>query len=649
MGIGGYAGNILFVDLTSGETRKEPLDPQLVKGFIGGYGINSKLALDLLSPDIDPLSPGNAIIIGAGPFAGTIVPGAGKVIVTTRFPLNGAFASAHGGGAFALMLKTSGYDHVVIGGKADRPVYLKILDDDVELCDASDLWGRDGFETVDELRTRHEPCSVIPIGQAGENLVKISITSVDKAGTLGTGGLPAVMGSKKLKAIVACQGTGGIGVAHRLRLQRLVDGLLHRIMSWPGRQPMMEHGMMAAAMEWWGAEVRPTRNLTEVAAGLAEMEKALEMHRKTFRLLACPSCPLADKEVNRLVEGPYAGLVTYMPHFRVLQFGPGSMEEQFYRSLRFTDALNRYGVCLFDFSYLISLMSYLYEQGIITKEDTGGIEVKEDFDTSMQLLQLTAHRQGFGDVLADGIVAACDRMGKGITEYAHHIKGRSLLFDPRARGLGTMEFEPLTTPRGSHVGAAGSPSYTAGRPLDVFARHCERMGVPDDAVGRIVGPTSFNPGRLSRWSEDWFALFGCLSLCNRAFVNRFYYVTTIAELYSALTGLELTPAELMKAAERAWNAAKLINVGAGFGRKDDRPPQIWFTPLKGKQREYPLTDYYQTTTLTQQDVERFLDDYYDERGWDRESGTPTAGKLKELGLEIKRKHLGDQEGTTHHG
>ena len=130
----GYAGAILHVDLSSGETRKEPLDPHLVRAFIGGFGINNKLAYDLIPPDVDPLSPDNAIIIGAGPFAGTIVPGAGKVIVTTRFPLNGAFATAHGGGAFALMLKTCGYDHVVITGKADKPLYLNIVEDNVADC-----------------------------------------------------------------------------------------------------------------------------------------------------------------------------------------------------------------------------------------------------------------------------------------------------------------------------------------------------------------------------------------------------------------------------------------------------------------------------------------------------------------------------------
>jgi len=610
MGIPGYAGSILYVDLTTGKTGKESLDRRLVTAFIGGFGINNRLAYDLLPPDVDPLSPDNVIILGAGPFAGTIVPGAGKVIVTTRFPLNGAFATAHGGGAFALMLKTCGYDHVVITGKADKPVYLNLMDNDVELCDAADLWGQDSFETVDQLRARYEPCSVIAIGQAGESLVRISVACIDKCGTLGTGGLPAVMGSKNLKAIVASQGTRGIEVAHRLQLQRLVDEMLRRIMSWPGRQSLLENGMMPSLV--FG-----------------------ELHRKSFRPLACPSCPLADKEVNRLIEGPYAGMVTYMTHFVARQFSGGSTVEQFNWAIKYMDGLNRYGVCMLDFSYLLSLVSDLYAAGIITKDMTGGIEIKDDFETTMRLLQMTAYRRGFGDLLADGIVGATQRIGKAAEDYACHIKGRSVIFDPRMMGLGTMEFEPLTTPRGSHVGAAGSPSYMPGRSLDDFVRHSQRMGAPPDAVSRLVGPTSFNPGRFSRWSEDWHALFGALSLCNRSQVNRFYHIKTIAELYSAVTGLELTPADLMKAAERAWNMAKVINVRAGFGRKDDRPPQSWFTPLKGEDgKEYPLMDYFKTTVLTKADIDRFLDDYYDERGWDKESGAPTPEKLRELGLEF---------------
>lgn len=609
MGIPGYAGSILYVNLTSGKTRKEPLDPELVRTLIGGYGVNNKLAYDLMAQGVDPLSPENLIIIGAGPFAGTLVPGAAKILVTTRFPINGAFATASGGGSFALMLKSAGYDHVVISGRAQRPIYLRLAEGDVELCDAAELWGKDSFETIDDLRSRHEPCSVIPIGQAGENLVKISITSVDKAGTLGRGGLPAVMGSKNLKAIVAQQGTTETSIANRLTFHRLVNNLHERIMKWPGRQFIRDNGLMPAPPDM------------------------AELHQKTRRPLACASCPLADKVVVKLSEGPYAGCDNYMPHLNINRFDTTTSAEAYEQSVKYWGTLNRYGLCGVNFSSLLSLVGSLYREGVITKEDTGGIEWKNNIETALKLAQMTAYRESFGAVLAEGLVGAAQRIGHKAEEHIVHIKGHAPLYDPRLRSLGTMEFEQITTPRGAHVAAAGSPSYDPGRPLADFVRHGERMGIPEEALKRVVGATSFNPGRYSRYSEDWYSLFNCLSLCNRAHANRFYHVQTIAELYATITGINLTPPQIMKASERAWTIGKLLNVREGFNRKDDKAPEAWFKPLMQGGKEYRITDYYGTSTLAREDVERFLDDYYDERGWDIASGIPTRWKLEELGLQ----------------
>jgi len=618
MVIPGYTGNILHIDLTRGQTRTESLDPELARTLLGGYGINNRLAYDLMRPGIDPLSPENLIIIGAGPFAGTIVPGAAKTAVTTRFPINGAFATAAGGGCFAQMLKSAGYDHVVISGRAERPLFLRITEGDVEFGDASELWGKDSFETIDELRSRYEPCSVIPTGQAGENLVKISITSVDKAGTLGRGGLPAVMGSKNLKAIVVQQGTVATRVAHRLSLQRLVNNLLERIMKWPGRQFIVENGLMPAPPDM------------------------AEMHRKTRSPLACASCPLADKVAVRLSEGPYAGLQTYMPHLSINRFDTKNSTEAYEQSVKYWDTLNRYGLCGVNFSSLLSMMVSLYNEGVITREDTGGLELKNNIETALKLAELTAYRRGLGETLAEGLVGTAQRLGRGIEERIIHIKGHAPLYDPRTRSLGTMEFEQMTTPRGAHVSAAGSPSYEPGRPPSDFARHGERMGIPAEALNRVAGETAFNPGRFSRYSEDWYALFNSLSLCNRAHVNRFYHVKTIAELYSAVTGIETTPAQIMKASERAWTMGKLLNVREGFNRKDDKAPEAWFEPIAQGNKEYRITSYHGDNPLTREDVERLLDEYYNERGYDRQSGLPTVEKLKELGLESEARELTKQ-------
>ena len=638
MDLPGYAGHILYVDLTRGKVNKEPLDTGLAKEFIGGWGITNRLAYDLIPPNTDPLSPENCIIIGTGPFSGTIVPGSAELLITTRFPLNGSYATACGGGNFALMLKLSGYDCVVISGRSPKPVYLKIEDDSVELCDAQDLWGRDVFETVDELRRRYEPCSVIPIGPAGENLVKISVTSIDKGGTVGSGGLPAVMGSKNLKAIVAVQGTKGIRVADRLKLQRLVDEMLERIMSYRLRPTLLDGGFFGMTAAWTQLKSKISENCSQIS--LISAPDVKDIHYRSRKPLACASCPTADKELNRLEEGPYAGMVTYMTHYGAMgTFGGTDMVEEYSRSIKFLDAANRYGICLFSFGIVRELMAYLYQNGTITKEDTGGVELADDFDTTMKLMKMTACREGFGDVLSEGILNAARKIGREAEDLPVHIKGYNVFGDPRLTGMGTATVAQMVNPArcggcASIAGSLGSASYNMGRPIEQWVKESKRIDVPEDAMERIFSPTSFNAGRLNRYAEDWYSLSNCLGRCHRLYINRFFDAQTQAQLYTAITGVETTPAELYKAGERAWNLFKLLNVRAGFSRKDDMAPEAWFKPLKGENMEFPLMDYYKTTALTKDDIDRILDAYYDERGWNLKSGTPTAEKLTELGLPL---------------
>ena len=609
MSIPGYNGTILYVNLTDGSNRIEQLDPDLAQTLIGGFGINNRLMYELMPAGTDPLSPQNLIIVAAGPFAGTMIPGGAKVVITTRFPINGAIATAAAGGSFAPFMKWAGIDHMVISGRAEQPVFLKISQGQCSLEKASDLWGSDAYATTDALRKRFEPCSVITMGQSGENLVKSSVAFVDKAGTIGRGGLPAVMGSKNLKAIVVEQGEVPVQIADRPALHRLINKLHERIMKWPGRQLIQENGLMPAPPD------------------------LAEIHQRTRTPLACPSCPLADKVMVCLDEGPYAGLRTYMPHFHDNRLGASDITQAYENSIRYSDALNRYGIGSINFSGLFGQIVNLFQEGIITSEDTGGLILKNDIDTAIQLIRMTAFREGFGKVLAEGPEAIARLIGSNGEEYISHIKGLGVVYDPRMSGLGTMEFEEITAPRGAHVSAAGSPSYDSGRTMVDFIRHGERMGAPAESLKRMEESGIFNPGIYSRYSEDWYALFNSLSLCNRAQVNRFYHVNTIAELYSALTGIQVSRQELMKLAERAWTMGKLLNVREGFDRRQDRAPETWFRPLVKDGQEYRLHDYHDTGEINRQDVEKYLDDYYKERDYDKETGLPTIDKLRELGLE----------------
>jgi aldehyde:ferredoxin oxidoreductase len=489
-------------------------------------------------------------------------------------------------------------------------VYLLVSETGVELHDARHLWGKDTFETDDTLRALYEPCGIIASIAAGENLVRFSIAMVDRGGSLGKGGLPAVMSDKNLKAIVAVEGSQEIQVAQRLKLQKQLNALHERVMRWAGRQPLVDIGMNPLGTE------------------------ETEVHRRSRQTMACPSCPVAEKEHIQLKEGPYAGLVTYLNHVKIDNFTGVTGAEAYHQSIKYRDALNRYGLCIQTFNPMFSWLVSIYEQGMITTADTGGLEIANTLETALELARMITYREGFGDILAEGPVAAALEIGRGSIDHLEHVKGHGIIMDPRQRGLGTMEFEEIVNPRGSHVASGGSPAYNPGRPLEDFVRHAQRMGASPEAMQRAISATSFNPARFTCFSEDWFSLFNCLALCNRAHVNRFYSAAAIADLYTAITGLETPPHQLMQVAERCWTLGKLLNTRVGFGRQDDRPPAAWFTPLKKGDQEQYMTDYFNTTRLTEEDMARLLDDYYDARGWDRETGNPTPQKLQELGLPI---------------
>jgi len=648
MEIPGYAGNILHINLTSGDIRIEPLDIETVRTYIGGAGINNKLAYDLIPPDIDPLSPQNAIIIGAGPFNGTIIPGSSQVMCIYKSPLNGSFLHSNGGGYFSTYLKSSGYDHLVITGRSHKPVYLEIHDERISLHDASDLRGMDTFETTDILRQRHQPCSILPINQAGENLVKISVTQIDKGGTLGSGGLCAVMGSKNLKAVVIAQGTKGVKVADPRRVKRIVNEILTRVQNYHLHDEMMKGGGMGLTIGWMpeGTVAKNSSVLMPYPADMKELQLEMyEIHKRSREKIACVTCPMGDKDKLCL---PERGIVTYDTALLIdkalITISPafayraeGSAMDRYADALRYCDITNRYGIdILYSFRGLIDFVVTLYEQGIITKKDTGGMELNREFDTIIKLVKMTATREGFGDILAEGVIGASQRIGKEVSKHIQGVvKGQFVIDDPRITGLGPMQFEPLVYP-GRTLGvpaAMGAPSYNPGRAVQEFIKQANRCGMPEEAIGRIFGQDSFNVGRLAKHGEDFFCLFNMLGQCHRLYISRFYSAKILAELYSAVTGIDTTPAEIKVASERVWNLWKVINYRAGFDRKDDEPPEIWFKPLKGTDKEYYLTDYFRTSRLTKEDVDGLLDDYYDEKGWDKKRGLPTIKKLKELGLE----------------
>jgi aldehyde:ferredoxin oxidoreductase len=626
MEIGGYAGNILHLDLTTDRVEKESVTPELAKAFIGGLGFSVKLAYEHIKPHIGALSPENTIIIGAGPLVGTIAPGSSRIYAAAKFPINNAIAWAGAGGmTFGTMLKNAGYDNVVIKGRASKPVYLKIFDDDVEICDAGELWGKGIEESCRRLWAKFGwPVGVITIGQAGENLVKFAMSYVDNASTLGRGGFGAVMGSKNLKGIIV-KGTKGVRVSHPKRFMKLVDGLFQRIKRWEHLDEWHEFGF------WLGLPVVPR-----------EMYYELNKAR-----LSCISCPISDKDVVEIKKGKYKGL-TKVTTTAINAVTPSLLGLSVEDSVKCTGTLDDYGMDMFEFFSVISFVNQLYDQGMITNEHMGS-KIPFDLESLEKWGEKIANREGFGGILAEGLPGIIDKFGEESKRFAPPMaKGLSVYSGPTGpliwNRFGTMEFSQLVNPRGAHVAAGGSPTYYAVRPLDKFPTHLDRMGVPESAVDRIlpepghwqwglrfglVSPedkVGLNVGRMTRYSENWLSVLGSLGVCARAQINRFYYASLLAELYSAATGIQIGKEELMKAGDRVWNLLKVANVKEGFGRKDDSFSPRWL------EEKSQFIDYTGKVKINEEIADRFLDDYYQERGWDVDKGIPTREKLLELGL-----------------
>ena len=630
MDFNGYTGNILNVDLTNNKISFSKEKIEDLKKFIGGSGINSMLGAERLNPNTDPLSPENIVILGAGPLVGTITPGASRSVGFSKFPATGAIANSCGSMNFGFNLKHAGFDHVIISGKAEKPVYLLIWDDHIELCDAKNLWGKDIVETTNSFWKKYNSCGVISIGQAGENLVFGALTLIDKTTTFGRGGMGAVMGSKNLKAVVS-KGTKGITIAYPKEFNKLYKKQIERVRNYEHRDSWIELGMLRSTPFSMGL----------AAAGYTK--KAREATPRTYlkklkkRRIACPSCPMADKDILEIRGGEFDGCICYVTSI-ISPFGMLAIEgiDTCGQAVKIHDIINRYGLDYITMTNIIQFLSNMYQRGIITQDDIG-FEWRNDYETFQHLVEITAKREGFGNTLADGWKKLAE-LNDTIANEMNTVKGLGQFYDPRLTRLGTMEFEQVVNIKGAHVASGGSPTYMgADHSIEQFKIHFKRMGIPDSATNRLFSPIKkemgVNIGRLTRYSEDWYSILTNLGLCARAQMNRFWGIEMATAFYNAVTGFDISIEDMRKGAERTWNLLKILNVKEGFSRKDDQFPKEWFKPLKYGKAVVDMKDFTGTTKITPEIANQLIDDYYDERGWNKMDGSPTPEKIKELGLE----------------
>jgi aldehyde:ferredoxin oxidoreductase len=608
---GGYAGRLMVVDLTRGTASVEAYPGDFALDFLGGFGVNNRLFYAYSRPGTDPLSPANPVILGAGPLVGTMVPGASRVMANARLPLTGAVGSASGSMGLGANMKWSGLDHLVLLGRASEPTILYIDNDRADFLPAASLWGKGILETTRSLWASYPGASVTAIGPAGENEVHSSLAMVDACATLGRGGLAAVLGSKNLKALVV-KGGGGVKIADPARLQELVKSLHQRLENFDMREAAAELGMIGAWPMYasqllpHGASEEDLRELTERFGPQAYLKL------KKCRV-SCPSCFLADKDELFL---PSTGESVYSTSFlNAAIIGCALLMRDAEEAAGVLALLDDLGLDFMTLSWQAAFLLELQEHGILAEKDAEGIPLARGAGILRELALRVAERRGeIGEAFARGWRGAFELFGEDTRRLTMLVRDQDCLYDPRVSGLGTMEFEQIVSPRGPTSASAGSATYVPGLPEERLRRLTARMGVGEEALGRIFSPPGgMNVGRLTRYSEDWFSLFSSLGICNRYQINRFYHAELIRDLYAAVTGIWLEVGEMMDKAAAGWELYRELNSREGLGEEEDIPPEAWFDdqPLWG--RGGRLRDYL-GNELKREDILTFVDDYHDERG-----------------------------------
>jgi aldehyde:ferredoxin oxidoreductase len=634
---------IVRVDLSTGSVDRAPVDDAVNREYLGGSGVGWKLVADALPPGIDPLSPENIICINPGVLVGTLTPGTPKTTVITKFPTQASEDGKHfigactaGGRYLGVALKRAGCHHLLITGKAEKPSFLRIRDQSIDLVDASEYWGGGIEDVMVDLVEREGPESgTIVIGTSGENLVRHALTIVDRANSLGRGGLGAVMGSKNLKAIVV-NGTGDIEVADPRRFIETSERLRDYVMQWPRREHWIDLGLAAGWSTFKHTQypgIWPKDRWDELYGEETRMETVEDV-------IGCNSCILGCRLRWKTKGGQFDGEVGFgSPFSKSATSGMLLGEEDFRRMIHFVaDANARTGIDFYTTTRIIDFVTKMYEIGWLNSSQTGGLELSRDYETYAKLYEMTVQREGFGDVLADGWMRLKRDFGLDPQEYwyAGICKGVDFIYDARPSNLHPLMMTFTTRPR-PHHGGSHTRTNSRNKTIEEIREQVECWGLERKTIDRIFTESDysgkFNVGRYTRYMEDMMRVKNAIGLCTIYTYQGLLFGGDIAELYSAATGHEMTALGMVTCGERIHNVAKMINVQEGFGRVDDAIPDVWFRPMESPEGRIEMQDYYETKTLTKKDTDKILDDYYEERGWDIDSGQPTAARLKALALE----------------
>jgi len=613
----GFMGRILRVNLSEGRVSEEPINEEWAIKYIGGAGLASRYLYEEMPAGIDPLGPENPLIFMTGPLTGTASPSASRYSVVAKSPQTGIWGQANSGGSFGPALKWSGFDGIIFEGISPTPVYLRIENGAAKLCDASHLWGKNVPDTEDQIQTESNGAfTVAAIGPAGENLVRYAAIMNNKHRAAGRCGLGAVMGSKRLKAI-ACSGKSQISLANR-----------EQFSSQSKRQySLLDESLMKVAFDTFGTtmvsdlvNVRggyPTRNWQEGVFNEIEEVNAQALNEKVLiEGVNCFACPVTCGRKSEIRSGKWKGRSGEGPEYETTNtFGAMCGISDMNVITMANYLCNELGLDTISAGSSVAFAMECYEKGILTDEQTGGLEIRfGDTDLIVDLVEMIAKREGVGDFLAEGTRVMAEKLGQDSEDFAMHVKGLELpAYDPRAAKICGLAY--VTANRGGdHMSAwIEGPTF-----VDLPFLLIEDSSIKDPFVA--------NPeeAKVVVDLENALSMFDALGGCK--FMGILVTAEEYSELVASATGWDFGVDDFRKSGERLYNLGRVLCVREGATREQDRlPARLMEDPLPGGPAEGMVID--------EETIEMMKDAYYKQRGWDITTGIPTREKLTELGLE----------------
>ncbi len=622
----GFTGKTLRINLS---TRKISVEDNSIyfRDWLTSSGYAVKILYDELKDWVTPFDPANKIVFSAGALIGTVAPGACKMNISTLGPVTGGWATGSSDSYVAMELKHAGYDAIIVEGRSYNPCYLWVTDEAVEIRDASALWGKTTWETLDAIREElgDNKLHIISIGPAGERLVRGACVIQDRSRGFGRCGTGAVMGSKNLKALV-CKGRQPIKVADPDRFMQVAAKNRKKILDCPETERFRKYATLGIFQHKQDMGAIPYKNCQESVFPEdtdVSMDPAKVIDKYTVVNQSFPGCPIGCGRHIEITDGPYKGLVSEFNHWESFGtiVGRCAVTEPTF-VVKVTAHCNQLGV---DFNLAGGAIAWAMEcwqRGILTKEDTDGLELNwGDEAVILELIRKIAYREGFGDILAEGSKRAAEIIGRGSGYYAIHIKGQDLyecLRGSNAWALGAT----VSTRGGGHT--TGTCGYEQAMNIDKD-KAFKVLGIPN-----VEDPLSYEgKAEVTYLFEILHKVNNSTGICHQNTIyNKLDYmdVADIAELLSAATGVELTKDDLGEIVQRQINLEKAFNARfTRFTRKDDLPTLRDQTePLrKGKMDGWKL------------DMDKYngmLDRYYELHGWDKVTAYPKRSTLEKLGL-----------------